>query len=87
MALKIRVFITAGDELLFINTCNACGLRGEIGGPPACDGQIDGFERPNEEKVSRGGRSDWSVVYINCERVGQAMAVRAQFRQTINKGE
>lgn len=81
--MRIRTFITAGDELQFIDSCQSCGLRGEIGGTTERDGDIAGFERPDYEKAEFGRRTDWAVVYINCDRLGHAMAVRAQFRHTL----
>ena len=81
--MRLRTFITSGDELQFINSCESCGLRGEIGGITEQDGQIDGFERPDDEAVTKGRRPDWVVAYINCGRIGHAMAVRARFRHAL----
>ncbi len=80
--MKIRVFITDGDQLQLQNICDKFRCRMELGGPPCCDGQLSGFERPHEEGL-KGGRTDWATAYLHVGRVGQALGIRTHFRHML----
>lgn len=84
--MKIRTFITTGDELNLKNLCKKFNCNLQIGGPPnEYDYTMNGFER-NEICHSGSkscGRTDWMVVYLNVNSIGQALGIRAHFLHSV----
>jgi hypothetical protein len=86
VGVKIRVFITTGDELILDCACTKFGCKLVVGGPPNDhDGTLDGFERLDNSPNAKGGcvRYDWMVVYIIAETDAQVYGVRAHFKHTL----
>jgi hypothetical protein len=88
--MKIRVFITTGDELQLSNICDKFNCKLEIGGPPnEHDLTLQGFERPIKDHAGSkgGGRTDWMVVYLIVDILGQAFGIRSHFNHIIKNYE
>lgn len=74
--MRIRTFITTGDEILLGVLCDRYGCKLEIGGPVDHDGSVEGFERtPGPDGRPR---IDFMVVYIICEEQWQLLQIRGE---------
>jgi len=80
--LKFRTFCTTDDLLTLQTCCDASGVPLTVGGDPTgVTGRINGFERPHEPGL-KGGRLDWSVVYLHPKRSHELVRLRAFFRRS-----
>jgi len=80
--MKVRVFITTGDELVLQNVCTKFKCTLEIGGAPdEHDGTVGGFERAIDDHpgAKACGRTDWMVVYLIVDTIAQVFGIRSHF--------
>ena len=81
--MRIRTFVTTEDLLTLQTCCKRAGVMLEIGGAPEpVNLRMDGFERTPEDG-RKGGRVDWSVCYITCEDVINAIHARVLFQDQL----
>lgn len=82
--MRIRTFITTGDEILLGVLCDRYGCKLEIGGPVDHDGFVNGFERrPGPDGRPR---TDFMAAYIICEEQWQLLQIQAEFGYKVLNG-
>ncbi len=79
--MKIRVFITDGDQLQLQNVCDQFQCHMEFGGSTDCHGTLSGFERPQGSWLNG---VNWVVAYLHVERWWQALGIRSHFLHSLS---